>query len=112
MQVSYYRVSFPDYYPTNDYDCPIVYFFKKYSLNNYLPLPRAKKYLNGEYVAVIPTSIEDSFINIIIKSEHCKASLIKKEQFNHANFENTYVYEVFEKVGGVNNVTLSIFKRL
>jgi hypothetical protein len=112
MQVSYYRINFPGYHPTNDYDCPIAYFFKKYSLNNYLPVPRSKKYLNNEYVGVIPTSIENSFINIILKNEDCKATLIKKEQFNHENFENTYVYEVFEKVGGVNSIELSIFKRL
>jgi len=112
MQVSYYRISFPGYYPTNDYDCPIDYFFKKYSLNNYLPLPRAKKYLNDEYVAVIPISIEDSFINIIVKEEDCKATLLKKENYNHKDFENTYVYEVYEKVGGINSIELSIFKRL
>jgi hypothetical protein len=112
MQVSYYRLSFPGYYPTDDYDCPIAYFFKKYSLNNYLPLPRAKKYLNDEYVAVIPSSIEDSFIHIIAKDEECKATLLKKEHYNHKDFENTYVYEVHEKVGGINSIVLSIFKRL
>jgi hypothetical protein len=38
----------------------------------------------------------------------CKG--VKKEEYNHKDFENTYVHEVYERVGGVNSVTLSIFK--
>jgi hypothetical protein len=110
MKVSYYRVIFNGYHSTNDSDCPIAYYFKKYSLNNYLPLPIAKRYLTGEYVAVIPSSIEDTFINVIVKKENCIAILLKKEEYNHTDFENTYVHEVYERVGGVNSVTLSIFK--
>lgn len=111
MLVSYYRISFPGYYPINEYDCPIAYHFKKYSLNNCLPLPRAKRYLTGEYIAVIPTSIEDTFLHIA-NEENCIAILLKKEEYTHSNFENTYVYEAIEKVGGINTMTLSIFKRL
>lgn len=110
MKVAYYRVNLNGYYPVNEYDCPIAYYFKKYSLNNCLPLPRAKRYLTGEYVAVIPSSIEDTFINVIVKEENCIAILLKKEEYNHKDFENTYVHEVYERVGGVNSVTLSIFK--
>lgn len=111
MQVSFYRIKFPGYYPTNDYDCPIAYFFKKYSLDEYLPLPRSKKYLNGEYVAVIPPSPEMVFKQIM-DEEDCKVSFIKKEEYKYEDFENTYVYEVYEKVGGINTVNLSVFKRL
>jgi len=110
MMVSYYRVIFPGYYPTNDYDCPIAYYFKKYSLNNCLPLPRAKRYLTGEYVAVVPTSIEDTFLHIA-NEENCIVVLLKKEDYKNKDFENTYVYEVYEKVGGINSIQLSIFKR-
>jgi len=110
MMVSYYRVIFPGYYPTNDYDCPIAYYFKKYSLNNCLPLPRAKRYLTGEYVAVIPTSIEDTFLHIA-NEENCIVVLLKKEDYKNKDLENTYVYEVYEKVGGINSIQLSIFKR-
>ena len=111
MKVSYYRVVFNGYYPTNDSDCPIAYYFKKYSLNNCLPLPRAKRYLTGEYVAVIPSSIEDTFLHIA-KEEECIPILLKKEEYNYSNFENTYVHEVYDRVGGVNTITLSIFKKL
>jgi len=76
MKVAYYRVNLNGYYPVNEYDCPIAYYFKKYSLNNCLPLPRAKRYLTGEYVAVIPSSIEDTFINVIVKDENCIAILL------------------------------------
>jgi hypothetical protein len=111
MQVSFYRISFPGYFPTNDYDCPIAYFFKKYSLQHCLPLPRSKKYLNGEYVAVIPKTLENNF-NQIMEDEDCKAVLLKEEEYKHKDFQNTYVYEVYEKVGGVNMIELSIFKRI
>jgi hypothetical protein len=112
MQVSYYRIKFPSYYAINVYDCPIEYFCKKYSLNNYLPLPRSKHYLNDEYVAVFPTSISDLILNVLTIEEDCRATLIKKEEYNDTSFDNTYVYEVYEKVAGVNTVNISIFKRL
>jgi hypothetical protein len=110
MRVSYYQVNFPGYHPTNDYDCPIAYYFKKYSMNNCLPLPRAKRYLNGEYIVVVPTSIEDSFLHIA-NEEDCRAILLKKEDYKDNGFENTYVYEAYEKVGGINSIELSIFKK-
>ena len=111
MDVSYYRISFPGYYPKNDYDCPIEYFIKKYSMGSCLPLPRSKKYINGEYIAALPSTMSDSLVDILINEEDCKVSFIKKEIYNKKGFENTYVFEVYEKIGGINTVNLSIFTR-
>jgi hypothetical protein len=112
MKISYFRVKFSNYYAVNEFECPVAYFFKKYSMEHYLPIPRAKRYLNDEYIAVIPTKLTDDFINIIAKDEDCTVVLLKNEEYEYDNFENTYVYEVNERVGGVNVTSLAVFKRL
>jgi len=111
MEVCYYRVKFSNYFAVNEYECPVEYYFKKYSLEQYLPIPRAKRYLNDEYVVVIPSKLSNEFINIIAKEEDCNVVLLKKDYYEHDNFEKTYVFEVYEKINGVNTVNLSIFKR-
>ena len=112
MEVSYYRIKFSNYYSVNEFECPVEYFLKKYSMQHYLPLPRSKRYLNEQYVVAIPTKIADDFVSTLVTEEDGKAVLIKKEQYNYDGFENTYVYEVNERVNGVNVSNLSIFKRL
>jgi len=112
MRVTFYRIRFPSYSAVNEFECPIVYYCKKYSLYECLPLPRAKKYVNNEYIAVIPCNMEDEIINILVNLEDCKVSVIKREIYENEDFENTYVYEVNENIGGLNITSLSIFKRL
>jgi hypothetical protein len=112
MEISYYRIKFSSYYAVNDFECPVAYLFKKYAFGHYLPIPRSKRYLNDEYVAVIPTKISSDFIDILVNEEECKVTLLKKEEYEYNNFENTYVYEINERVGGVNTTSLALFKRL
>ena len=94
MKISYFRVKFSNYYPVNDFECPVAYFFKKYSMEHYLPIPRAKRYLNDEYVAVIPSKLSYEFIGILENDEECEVKFMKNEEYEYDNFENTYVYEV------------------
>ena len=112
MEVSFYRIKFSSYCAVNDFECPVAYFFKKYYFGHHLPIPRAKRYLNNEYVAVIPSELSDEFIDILLNEEDCNVTLLKKEEYKYDNFENTYVYEVNEMVGGVNVTSLAVFKRL
>jgi hypothetical protein len=89
----------------------VAYILKKYSLDHYLPIPRSKRYINDEIVAVIPTKASTDFMDVMVKEEECKVTLMKVEDYTQ-DFENTYIYEVNEKIGGVNTVNLSIFKRV
>ena len=112
MKISYFRVKFSNYYPVNDFECPVAYFFKKYSLDHCLPIPRAKRYLNNEYLAVIPSKLLYEFIGILENDEDCEVTFMKNEEYEYNNFENTYVYEIHEKNGGVNTTSFALFKRL
>ena len=111
MQISYLRVNFPSNCSINKFDCPITYLLKKYGLDNYMPIPRSTRLLNGELIAVIPSDLKNVFQQIM-DEEDCKCVFVNSEECDYVDFENTYVYELNEKIAGTNVTKLSIVKRL
>ena len=100
MLFDYYFVKVTRHLDNNIFDCPIEYCFNKLNMNDYLPIPRAFRCGNCEYVICIPSHISKNFIKTMEKDGFIEWQLLKKENYDYKDFSNTYVLEIRERVLG------------
>ena len=108
--VSYYRINLPNNFFVNRFDCPIVYFMKKYNFDQSVPSPKREG--NREYTVALPENMAIQFCDILQSEEDCVCKFIKTINYYIDDFVDMYVGGCFIKKNGESEVEYFLAKRI
>lgn len=108
--VSYYRICLSDHFFVNEFDCPIVYFMKKYNFDQ--PIPSPKREGNREYIVALPENMAKRFCDILQSEEDCVCKFVQTINYAIDDFVDIYVGSCFIKKNGVSEMDYFLAKRI